>query len=86
MCSDDGHLLLVQPSGLQQNAVGICDFSDVMEGRGKIDVAAKSRRQPELLGNDAAVFGDPKRVCVSCDLHDPNPRRRLVSIGGHKTP
>ena len=41
---------------------GIGDLADVVQRRGEIDVAAEPRRQAELLGDDAAVAGDPQRV------------------------
>src|SRR5215475_15544434 len=62
MSADDGHLLGIEPSGYEQDAVGDRDLADVMERRGEIDVAAQPRGEAELFGDDAAISGDPQRM------------------------
>jgi hypothetical protein len=56
------HLVGIQPSGLEQDAVGDRHLADVMERGCEIDVAAQPRRKAELFGDDAAISGDPQRM------------------------
>jgi hypothetical protein len=41
-----------------------------MQRRGEIDVAAQARRKAELLGDDAAISGDPQRMLAGARALD----------------
>jgi hypothetical protein len=70
MGADHRHLVGIEPTGLEQDAVGDRDLADVMQRRGEIDVAAQARRKAELLGDDAAISGDPQRMLAGARALD----------------